>query len=267
MSTSGSLKTARVIQTFLTASLSLAALFVFTVPSADAGKGIRTERVHFKKGASSAVIEARITGDETVDYVLGAKKGQYMNVSMATNNAANYFNIIAPGETDVAMFNSSMGENQFEGALPASGDYKVRVYLMRSAARRNETAKYRLEMSISGAPGEASGTKAGPSESDALVPGTNYHATGDIPCAMAKGQPTGSCPFGVTRKGNGSGTVTVTRPDGRTRAIFFENGKAVGCDASQADPGEFSARREGDLNVIHIGNERYEIPDAVIFGG
>ena len=190
-----------------------------------------------------------------------------MNVSMATDNGANCFNIIAPGETDVAMFNGSMDENQFEGTLPASGDYKIRVYLMRSAARRNETAKYRLELIISGAGGLASGTKGTGSGSDAMVEGTNYHATGNIPCAVAKGQPTGSCAFGVTREGSGSGMVTVTKPDGSTRTIFFEKGKATGYDMSQADPAEFSARQEGDLNIIHIGNERYEIPDAVFSGG
>ena len=38
--------------------------------------------------------------------------------------------------------------NQFEGRLPASDDYKVGVYLMRSAARRDEIANYRLEMII-----------------------------------------------------------------------------------------------------------------------
>ena len=267
MSTLSSRRTARVIQTLLINSLSVAALFVFAVLAADAGDGIRTERVQFKKGASSTVIEAKITGYEGVDYVLNAKKGQYMNVSMVTNNGANYFNIIAPGETDVAIFSSSIGENQFEGTLPASGDYKIRVYLMRSAARRNETAKYRLEMVISGAADATSGTKAAPSGSDAMVAGTNYHATGSIPCAMAKGQPTSSCPFGVVRKGNGSGMVTVTKPDGSTRTIYFETGKATGYDMSQADPAEFSMRQEGDLNIISIGDERYEIPDAVISGG
>ena len=94
------------------------------------------------------MIEGSIKGYETFDYVLGAKEGQSMNVSMATDNGANYFNIMAPGETDVAMFNGSMSENQYEGTLPASGEYKVRVYMMRSPARRDEVAKYRLEMVI-----------------------------------------------------------------------------------------------------------------------
>jgi hypothetical protein len=84
----------------------------------------------------------------TIDYLLGAKQGQSMNVSMATDNGANTFNIIAPGKENEAMFVGSSSGNQFEGTLPASGDYKVRVYLMRSAARRDEIANYRLEMII-----------------------------------------------------------------------------------------------------------------------
>jgi len=59
----------------------------------------------------------------------------------------------------------------------------------------------------------------------------------------------------------------VTKPDGRTRAIFFENGEAVGADISQADYGEFSTSREADLTVVRIGDERYEIPDAAVTGG
>ena len=109
---------------------------------------VRTERVHFHKGANSATVQGTIKGYESVDYVLGASAGQSMNVSMATDNGANYFNIMAPGKADEAMFIGSTSGNQFEGKLPASGDYKVRVYMMRSAARRDEVANYRLEMVI-----------------------------------------------------------------------------------------------------------------------
>ena len=102
---------------------------------------------------------------------------------------------------------------------------------------------------------------------DAKVPGTNYHATTEIPCSMGGGAPTTSCFAGVTRERGGSGTVTVTKPDGRTRTIFFEKGRATGYDQSQADPGKFSASRQGDTTTVHIGQERYEIFDAMLFGG
>lgn len=49
---------------------------------------------------------------------------------------------------------------------------------------------------------------------------------------MGGGQPTMQGPFGVKREGTGSGFVTVTKPDGRTRNIFFQNGRATGYDAS-----------------------------------
>ena len=220
---------------------------------------IQTERVKFKPGATSATIESSIKGYQIIDYVLNAKEGQYMNVSMATDNLANYFNILEPGETEAAIFNGSLNENQYEGILSKSGDYKIRVYMMRSAARRNEVANYRLEMIITD-PGDKSDNE------DALVPGTNYHATGKVPCSMGEGQLTTYCSYGVIREGNGSGMVTITKSDGSTRTIFFEDGKATGYDRSQADTGEFSSTKDSDLFIIHIGRERYEIPEAVIFG-
>lgn len=247
-----------------TTILSTALLFfvptvVLVPPTVLAQNNIRTQRVQFKPGANSATIQGSIQGYQTVDYLLNARQGQTMNVSMATKHGATYFNILEPGQTEVAIFNGSVSDNQFEGTLKKSGDYRIRVYMMRSAARRNEVANYRLELIVSG-------TGSSRSE-DALVPGTNYNATGSIPCSMGGGQPTTSCRFGVVRKGNGTGTVTVTKLDGRTRTIFFENGKATGYDQSQADSGEFSASKQSDLNLVRIGQERYEIPDAVIFGG
>jgi hypothetical protein len=46
---------------------------------------------------------------------------------------------------------------------------------------------------------------------------------------------------------------------------LFDRDRATGSDRSQADPGEFRASRQADLN--RIGPERYEIPDAVISSG
>jgi len=65
----------------------------------------------------------------------------------------------------------------------------------------------------------------------------------------------------------GTATVSITLPDGRKRAIFFENGKAIGADVSQADGNmDFSYTKGADLYIIKAGNERYEIPEAVIYG-
>ena len=95
----------------------------------------------------------------------------------------------------------------------------------------------------------------------------DFDATGQIPCAQSVGQPMMQCDFGVARAGGGYATVVVKKPDGHTRAIFFRMGKPIGADTSQADGyPEFRAIMENDLHLIRVGNERYEIPDAVIIG-
>jgi hypothetical protein len=108
----------------------------------------------------------------------------------------------------------------------------------------------------------------GPDDS-ALRAGQNqFDATGQLPCAQDLGQPMGQCDFSVARSGGGYATVVIKKPGGRSRIIFFRMGRPIGADTSEADySGEFKAAREGDLNLIRVGTERYEIPDAVVLGG
>jgi len=96
----------------------------------------------------------------------------------------------------------------------------------------------------------------------------DFDATGTVPCAQATGQPMHDCPFGVARTGGGYATVAVTQPDGLERAIFFQLGIPIGASTSEADGyPAFKADKAGDLHRIHIGPERYEIPDSVVLGG
>ena len=110
--------------------------------------------------------------------------------------------------------------------------------------------------------------RMGPDDSALRAGEGKFDANGKIPCAQHRGQPMGQCDFGVARAGGGYATVVVTLSDGRTRAIFFRMGIPMGADTSQADGyGEFRATKESDLNLIRVGDERYEIPDAVVLGG
>lgn len=244
-----------------------ALMLVLCASATLAQDGIRTERVHFQKGGSGTTITDTIVGRESVSYVLGAQAGQTMTVALKPSNLATYFNVYAPGKGpgDEAIANSGLTGpptvpeiNRFEATLQDSGDYTVSVYMMRSAARRNERSDYTLDIAITGA------SAAGASPDDALVAGTEFHATGEIPCARYEGQPMTSCRFGVIRGGNGDTTVRVFWPDGGERNIVFEKGAAA---ASDSDAGIASEKRS-DLNMISIGtDERFEVPDAVIFGG
>jgi heat shock protein HslJ len=94
-----------------------------------------------------------------------------------------------------------------------------------------------------------------------------FDASGKLPCAQQPGLPLSPCDFGAARAGGGYATVVVTRPDGRTRAIFFRLGRAIGADTSQADGmPAFAAVRDGETYRIRVGTERYEIPRAVVLG-
>ncbi len=135
---------------------------------------------------------------------------------------------------------------------------------MRSAARRNERSDYTLDISVSALDDAAPGSPG----RDARVPGMNFNATGNIPCARRTGQPMGSCRFGVVRKGEGNGTITVFWPDGGNRVIVFENGTPAYFDKSEADGTvRMTVGRNADLFMVTIGQQRFEIPEAAITGG
>ena len=154
------------------------ALLALTVQAAD---GIRRETVQFSKGASQSVIKARIKGDETVDYVLRAKAGQTMTVNFKTSNRMAYFNVLPP-DSDEALF---VGANEADGSrfsveLPKDGEYSIRVYLIRAAARRNETASYTLNVAIAGssaAAAAAAPAAAGPFEQRLELNGISFLVT------------------------------------------------------------------------------------------
>jgi hypothetical protein len=235
----------------------LAALFalVAAVQAAD----IRQETVRFPAGAAETTLKGRVQGDRTVDYRVRASAGQTLSVRMQETNPQNYFNVLPPGSKGEAMFVGQDG-GDFRGMVPADGDYTVRVYLMRAAARRNETSDYTLTVAVTGkalAPLAAS--------KDALIPGTRFHASSTLPCTPPFATAASTCDAFVTRRGfDGTGTVEV-RSQGRTvRRVLFVEGKPAASDAMA----EMTSVREGDGTVVRFGrDERYVVPDAFLRGG
>jgi hypothetical protein len=128
---------------------------------------IRTERIQFARGATSAIVRGAIRGYETVDYVVGARAGQSMSVSLQTSSRSAYFNVLPPRSGE-AIFNGSVTGAHFGGRLKDSGDYRVRVYLMRSAARRGERATFSLTVGVNASPGNV-GPSPGPIGSGAPI--------------------------------------------------------------------------------------------------
>jgi hypothetical protein len=116
-------------------------------------------QVSFAKGKSSADVRGSIKGYADVTYRLRVGDGQVMQVLFAPSNRSCYFNAYRPGATE-AVHNGSMSGNEFGQSPTVKGEYKFQVYLMRNAARRDETCRYSLSFEVTG------GTRAAASPTD-----------------------------------------------------------------------------------------------------
>jgi hypothetical protein len=132
----------------LIAAVLVSLAFVAALSAAD---DIRKEPVEFSQGSTGTTVKGNIKGHETVDYIVAAKAGQTIAVNLKTSNRMAYFNVLPPSsETALFVGSSDTTGEHFSGQLPADGDYTLRVYLMRAAARRNESAQYTLDISVTG---------------------------------------------------------------------------------------------------------------------
>ncbi|MBJ3783732.1 SH3 domain-containing protein [Devosia sediminis] len=137
----------------------------------------RTVDVRFPRGASGTTVSDSITGYQSINYRIGVSAGQRMSVQLDTSNASNYFNITAPGASE-ALFNGSVSGNSTTFTIPSSGTYVVQVYLMRNAARRNESASFDLTLYVEGAAASTRPPVAAPAPvpdfADGLQGGPDY---------------------------------------------------------------------------------------------
>lgn len=105
----------------------------------------------FKPGKQHRQIKARIKGRETVDYIFQAGQNQKLSVVLKSGHRALYFNLLTQGNAEALFFGpGAIDPGHLDMPLPETGEYRIRLYLMRSAARRNETATYTLSIQLSG---------------------------------------------------------------------------------------------------------------------
>jgi hypothetical protein len=153
---------------------------VFAVP-AGAHDGIKRKTVELKGGVAD--VSGSISGDESIDYEFRSPGAQVVGISLKTSHKMAYFNLL-PADSEDAIFIGSVSGTKFLGELPAAGTYRIRVYLMRAAARRNETATYTLSVSLrpsnkpapADAPAASAATEAGNGAPGAAAPVANSKA-------------------------------------------------------------------------------------------
>lgn len=159
----------------------LAVIAIAFSASAPHAEEMRTVDVRFAAGTSQAALSDAIVGYDSVLYRIGAEAGQTMRVALSPSNGATYFNVYAPGrgpgDEALATGQNTQPLNDWTGILPASGEYTVSVYMMRSAARRNERSDFTIDISINGATGArvegdyADGLSGGPDFLEVKVSG------------------------------------------------------------------------------------------------
>jgi hypothetical protein len=242
-------------KTFLTICLALAAWGV-CVHAAPGGK---PEQVLFAAGKSSKSVSTAIQGHDFKDFLVTAKAGQFLSVSMKSDNPQANFNVLCPGAS-LALFNGSIsGQVLKKRQLPGDGTYAVRVYLMRAAAGRNEKAKANLEISVTGKPLAPLSDKM-----DAKVGKTAYHATAPVPCKYYLDPKLTSCEAGVIRRGKDGTATVVLKLKSFSRSILFVKGKPVASDSFE----EMKSTQKGDLTTVTFGDksEVYEIREVFLTG-
>jgi len=129
--------------------------------------------IRFKPGATSTTINGTVRGDEYVDYVVNARGGQKMVVSLAvtgTNgHGSAFFNILPAGRDYGGPYTgSSDDDRRAEIAVPHDGDWAIRVYLMGNDRDTDKTVGYSIDVYIAPSSGRGDASSA---------PGGSGHAT------------------------------------------------------------------------------------------
>lgn len=133
--------------------VAFAAMVLMATPVASSQAAERS--VQFQRGATSTTLKGVIRGDEDATFVLQAVEGQVLQTLLTVSNRSCYFNAFEPGQLDAA-HNGSLSGNEFGRNPTKAGAYRFQIYMMRNAARRNETCRYSLSIELTGRPGGAS---------------------------------------------------------------------------------------------------------------
>lgn len=127
-----------------------AVLTALAVAGAGAARTIRIETVAAAAASAGTIVKGQLKDDDSIDYGIAAAAGQRLSIDLSTSNPSLYFNVLPEG-SEQALFIGSTSGRVADVILPAAGRYVVRVYLMRNAARRDETADYSLGIGLAGA--------------------------------------------------------------------------------------------------------------------
>lgn len=95
-----------------------------------------------------------------------------------------------------------------------------------------------------------------------------FDARARAPCAQIEGEALGICAVAVARGGDGRATVVATFANGFSRTLHFAGGAFLRANATMSGVGtDIDWRLEEGVHRIRVDDQRFELPDALLFGG
>lgn len=136
----------------------------------------QNHELHFKTPHESKMISSSVQGYETRTYLFKAKAKQKISIEFHSKHGASYFNFL-PSSAITALYRSDISGQSMQMYIPQSGYYTLQVYLMRSAARRNEKAHFTLNITLED-------DVNAPMQTRYPLPPLYYDAYALIPCSL-----------------------------------------------------------------------------------
>ena len=130
------------IRSIFIAAVSIAVLIVL---AGESSAQVKT-RIKFPAGTSSTAVKGTIRGYAYRDYIVRANADQTITASVSSANTYTILTIFRP---DGDNLDGAAQMDEFSGTLPVTGDYVIRVGMMRAGARRpGAVSNFTLKVSI-----------------------------------------------------------------------------------------------------------------------
>jgi hypothetical protein len=125
----------------------IAALILILIACAAAfaqGGKAEPNRIEFKRGTTSTIINGVVRGDEEAEYVLGAKKGQRLIIKLTSVPVkSSVFQLL--GEDNDTLGLEYDANFNYSGVLPKTGDYFITVT---RPTKAKGTSRFRLRITV-----------------------------------------------------------------------------------------------------------------------
>jgi hypothetical protein len=119
-------------------------LIACAAAEAQGGGKAEPNRIEFKRGSSSTIINDRVKGSEQAEYVLAAKSGQRLIIKLTSVPVkSSVFQLL--GEDHDTLGLEYDANFDYSGVLPKTGDYFITV---RRPTEAKGTSRYRLTVTV-----------------------------------------------------------------------------------------------------------------------